>query len=158
MFSLSSYFPEAKIKGIDINRHAIKKCQSHLAKTGGNSRITFQCAGDAFDELPESYDAVFAMAVFRHGDLNSAPDRCEHLIRFAAFEDTVDGLSRCLKPGGLLVIRHANFRFTDTKTAAGFRLLLAAKKQRPDQMSPLYGQDDKLLKSQEPDDGVYCKL
>ena len=91
------------------------------------------------------------MAVFRHGDLESRPPSCAPLIRFATFERTIAGLARCLRPGGLLVIRHAHFRFMDTGAAAGFDPVLTLSTQ------PLYGRDDRLLEGAHESDGVFRK-
>src|ERR1700691_5826781 len=94
--------------------------------TGADRRrpgLSFEIAGSAVAEPTACYDAVFAMAVFRHGGLGEAPPRCGHLIKFGDFERSVGELARTLKPRGLLVLRHANFRFCDTATASAFRRL-----------------------------------
>lgn len=159
VFSLRSYFPTAAIKGIDINRRSIRLCRERLARLGGDPKLSFACASSAAGEEAGAYDAVFAMAVFRHGDLSFGPPRCDHRLRFAAFEEAVAHLARSLKPGGLLVIRHANFRFGDTKVAAGFHQVhaIAADPARPDS-SPLYGPDHCRTAETRRDDGVYRKL
>ncbi|WP_188051855.1 methyltransferase domain-containing protein [Azospirillum sp. Sh1] len=149
VFSLRRYFPSAVIRGLDINPRNIARCRiAHRRSANGSDdgpddRLSFALASDAGGEPAESYDAVFAMAVYRHGELGSFPPRCGHLIRFAAFEESVAGLAACLKPGGLLVLRHANFRFADTAAAAGFELLLEGE-QHPD--TPVYGRDETLLR------------
>ena len=43
--------------------------------------------------------------------------RCDHLIRFEDFARAVADFERCLKPGGLLIIRHSNFRLRDAPMA-----------------------------------------
>lgn len=154
VFSLRRHFPRATIKGIDINPRNIRRCRQHLAQSGGDPGLSFVRAGSVAGEAPGSYDAVFAMAVFRHGDLGSAPARCAPLIRFADFEHVVSELADRLKPGGLLVIRHANFRFSDTVVAAGFRRIFSCVGAPG---SPLYGVDDRLLRDGVHDDGVYLK-
>jgi len=153
VFSLRDHFPEAAIKGIDINPYAIATCRRKLARAG-DPRLSFAVAGSAADENTGSYDAVFAMAVFRHGDLGAAPPRCDHLISFARFERTVGELARCLKPGGLLAIRHANFRFADTAVAAGFEAVLSVDEVP---QTPLYGPDNRLLPKTTVHDLVFCK-
>lgn len=157
VFSLRRHFPEAHIKGIDINPRSIAAARARLARLG-DTRMTFETASSAAGEAAESCDAVLAMAVFRHGDLGSAPPRCDHLIRFADFERTVEGLARCLRPGGLLAIRHANFRFADTATAAGFEPALVLADGRSNPPTPLYGPDDGWLEGAVESAVVFRKL
>ena len=108
-------------------------------------------------EATSRYDAIFAMAVFRHGDLNSSPPpkSCKHRIRFADFERSVMDLSRALKPGGLLAIKYAMFRFTDTFAATGFETVLRVN--APGNF-PLFGRDDFLLPDEDYPDVVFRKL
>ena len=91
------------------------------------------------------------------GDLNISPPPPEsgHRIRFAAFEQSVADLARALKPGGLLVIQHAMFRFGDTHTAKEFETVYSVKL---DNREPLYGRDDCLLPDEEYPDVVFRKL
>src|ERR1035438_6073596 len=86
-------------------------------------------AGSITDEASASYDVIFAMAVFRHGNLNSSPPppKCDHRIHFADFEQSVTDLARTLKPDGLLVIQHVMFRLADTLVAAGFEPVFSLK-------------------------------
>ena len=115
------YFTEANIVGLDINPFNIAVCRVRRLEAG-DKRMSFAVAGSTDREAGASYDAIFAMAVFRHGDLNLSPTppKCDHRIRFADFEQSVTDLARCLKPGGLLVIHNAMFRFGDTCVAAQF--------------------------------------
>jgi SAM-dependent methyltransferase len=142
VFALRGYFPEAEIVGLDIDRRRIAVCRRRLA-VRPDPAIRFAVAGSAAGEPADHYHAIFAMAVFRHGDLGAGPPRCDPLIRFADFADTVAGLARCLRPGGLLALRFANFRFCDTASAAGFDPVLSDRmtcgRRAP---PPLYGPDD----------------
>jgi len=97
--------------------------------------------------------------VFRHAALNEAPPTCAGVLTFADFERTVTGLSDCLRPGGLLVLRHANFRFTDTAVAAGYDAIRTGYLSAGEGglLTPLYGRDDRLIGTEQRDDGVYRK-
>jgi SAM-dependent methyltransferase len=121
VFDLRSLFPSATVVGLDINRRNIGVSQRRLRRIK-DSRLIFVQAASTAEQADASYDAIFAMAVFRHGDLNVAPPpaRCDHRLRFADFEKSVTDLARCVKPGGLLVLHHAMFRFGDTSVAAQF--------------------------------------
>lgn len=153
VFSLRRYFPTAILRGLDINAHNISVCRQR----GGDVGMSFALAGSAEAEMAESYDAIFAMAVFRHGDLASAPLRCEPYLRFADFSRHAAILSQRLKPGGLLAIRHANFRFSDTEAAAGFDKILQSDKLPGAKPTPIYGADGCLLPGSPGDDGVFRK-
>lgn len=69
------------------------------------------------------------------------PADCSAWIRFTDFDRVLSDLARILKPGGLLVIRHANFRFGDTSVAGLFECLRGEAALG----SPIYGRDDCLL-------------
>jgi SAM-dependent methyltransferase len=157
VFSLRRYFPIARIKGVDINRRNIRECRERLARIGGDPGLSFEIAGSAVAEPTACYDAVFAMAVFRHGGLGEAPPRCGHLIKFGDFERSVGELARTLKPRGLLVLRHANFRFGDTATASAFRRICVARSNPKGAQTPVYGRDNRLLSDGQADDGVFEK-
>ena len=151
VFSLRRYFPEAAIAGLDINPLNIAVCRFRRLRRG-DRKMRFAVAGSSEGEASASYDAVFAMAVYRHGDLNVSPPppRCDHRIRFADFERSVSDLARVLKPGGLLAIQNAMFRFADTRVASGFETAFLSP---PDEGGPIYGADDCLVP-----DAVYCEV
>jgi SAM-dependent methyltransferase len=153
---LRRYFPEAIIFGLDINPFNIAVCRfRHLRR--GDKGINFATAGSAAREADASFDAIFAMAVFRHGDLNLAtpPPTSGHLIRFADFEQSVADLARVLRPGGLLVIENAMFRFCDTRLARDFETVL---KVNLEERVPLYDRNNVLLPDTKYSDVVFRKI
>ena len=121
VFTLRRYFPGATIDGVDIHPYRVAAARERLRRRGGDPALSFAVAGSA-KHLPDGYyDAIFCLAVFRHGGLQPGPaPRCDHLIKFAAVEQTVTELARCLKSGGFLAIAHSNFRFADMAVAASF--------------------------------------
>ena len=144
VFTLRQYFPHAEIKGIDINPFDIAEAKRRLERLG-DSRISF-AVGDLARNEPETvYDAICCMAVLRHGDLGRpGVTRCDHLIKFADFEEIVRGFARCLKPGGFLVIRHANFRFEDTDTARDFETVVRVKVPKR-AVTPVFDRENMLM-------------
>lgn len=153
LLTVHDYFPGARIKGIDANPLAVRTARKRVAGLG----IEVVKASDASAEPPAAYDVVLALAVFRHGALSDSPPRCDALIQFADFDRTVTGLVAAVKPGGLFVTRHANFRFTDCAAAADFELVRGgyASAGASGLPSPVYGQDNVLLDLSARDDGIY---
>ncbi len=158
VFTLRQYFPDAEITGIDINPHNIAVCRKWLSRSGDNL-IRFEHAGSSENEPDSYYDAVFCMAVLRHGDLGSGNDAksCAQLIRFADFERMIAGFCRCLKPGGYLAIRHSNFRFSDTEVASGFAAVVSLSGSQLHVGTPLYDRNNQRLVDAVYDDVVFRK-
>ena len=124
VFSLRRYLPRAFIKGVDINAHDIAICRRRW-QAAGDPQIEFAQQDSAETEQPENYDAVLCLAVFQHQSLQDRRiDSCERYLRFDAFEATLTGLARCLKPGGYLAIRHADFSFDDAACRRQFEPVL----------------------------------
>lgn len=156
VFTLRHYFPQAEILGIDINPRSIAICRKELNRTG-DTNIRFELAGSPKAEPENYYDAIFCMAVLRHGELGvSRPEDCSHLIRFADFEKTVAGLSRILKPSGYLSIRSSNFRFADTNVASGFDVVFNVE-EGPRADTPIYDRSNLRLAGAAYNDVVFRK-
>ncbi|MBX3736121.1 MAG: class I SAM-dependent methyltransferase [Candidatus Didemnitutus sp.] len=125
-FSLRRRLPQAFIKGVDVNALDIAVAERRRAAEGAaGERMEFTCAADAAGESADSYDAVLCLAVFQHSALkDEARESCAAFIRFGDFERVLGGLARCLKPGGYLAFRWANFRFEDAACASDFEPVL----------------------------------
>lgn len=143
-FTLAHYFPQARITGIDINARAIAAARRATPPALAD-RIRFDAASSAAAEPDGSYDAVFAFAVFRDDALKDRPPRCDHVLRFADFDLAMSDLARCLKPGGLLFLRHAHFRFADSKAAKDFDVALTLQVDSSGEPKALYDADDRLI-------------
>ncbi len=155
VFSLRGYFPRAVIKGIDLNAGNIAVCRRR-AKTVGDPDISFETASSTSAEAAASYDAIFAMAVLRHGSLGlPGVNRCDHLIRFEDFAPAVEDLARCLKPGGLLAIAHSNFRLCDAPVGASFETALRVGRAQSNNKIPLFGPDNRLIEGATYPDTVF---
>jgi SAM-dependent methyltransferase len=142
--TLRSYFPEAQIKGIDIDPANVACCIQR-ATADASSRMTFATAGDTTAEQTESFDAIFCLAVLCLGDLTtSGAKRCDPYLYFARFEEIVTDFARCLKSGGLLLLHTTNFRFCDTAVAQQFVKVLDAD---PAAMAPdvVFDRHNRLL-------------
>lgn len=156
VFTLRHYFPQAEVLGIDINPHSIAICRKKLDRAGDTS-IRFELADSPKAEPESYYDAIFCMAVLRHGELGSSnAENCAHLIRFNTFEETVADLCRILKPGGYLAIRSSNFRFADTNVASGFDVVFNVE-EKPRADTPIYDRNNRRLPGAAYNDVVFRK-
>jgi SAM-dependent methyltransferase len=143
-FTLRSYFPTAAITGIDIDPANIASCRER-ARAGNAAGMTFTTAATTTGEPDESFDAIFCLAVLCLGDLTtSGATRCDPHLHFERFEQTVTDFARCLRPGGLLLLHTANFRFCDTAVAQDFSTVLEAD---PADMAPdvAFDRNNRLL-------------
>ncbi len=157
VFTLGRYFPYGEIVGIDINPRSIAVCRNKLSRSG-ETRTRFELAGSPDAEPNCFYDAVFCLSLLRHGELGaSSPEYCSHLIRFADFEEIVTGFSRCLKPGGYLVIRGSNFRFSDTAVSSEFDVVFSAEDKAPRKDTPVYDSDNRYLADTVYNDVIFRK-
>jgi 2-polyprenyl-3-methyl-5-hydroxy-6-metoxy-1,4-benzoquinol methylase len=85
VFSLRRYLSRAIIRGVDINPGNIAVCRRRFKKSP-DAHITFATAHSTAAEPSGTYDAIFCMAVLRHGSLGlPGVTRCDHLIRFEDF-------------------------------------------------------------------------
>jgi SAM-dependent methyltransferase len=142
VFTLRRYFPRAQIKGIDINPGNIAACRRRLAAEG-DPGLSFGIGASMESEPGNAYDAIFCMAVLRHGDLaRPGTRRCDHLVRFDDFARIVADFERCLKPGGLLAIRFSNFLVADTPSAEKLEVVLALPGPAG---TPVFGPDNRLI-------------
>jgi hypothetical protein len=151
---LREYFTHATIKGIDINAANIAVCRQRLA-TALETNIAFETATSTAAEPSGIYDAIFCMAVLRHSGLGLAGiTRSDPLLHFEDFACAVADFERCLKPGGLLDIRHSHFRLCDAPVGWAFETIL----QLPTgPRTPLFGPDNRLLPDREYPDTVFRK-
>ena len=110
VLTLRSYFPEARITGVDINRYNIKKARAKIT----DAKVVFTDRVKEAEEKYGPYDMVFALAVLqrtenrREGNADSS-----EIYPFEKFNAQVCVLHRMLKPNGLFVIDYADYRFED---------------------------------------------
>ena len=144
VFSLRRRFPQASIKGVDIDPANIDACLA-TASPLNDDRLSFEVAPNTHAEPSDGYDAIFCLAVLCHGDLTvTRTRRSNPLLRFEDFEKTIADFTRCLKPGGFLFLHTTNFRFCDTDVAGGFETVLEARSK---QMAPdvLFDREGRLM-------------
>jgi hypothetical protein len=118
-FSLRRYLPDARIVGTDVRRD-----KRRLASTRNDDpNIAFVPSRRSVLSAAGPYDAVFAMSVLCRWPATMHRDDCSRIYPFRRFERAVAHLDALLRPGGLLVIYNANFRFSDTTLAPAYEAL-----------------------------------
>lgn len=156
-FTLRRYFPRAEIKGIDINPYNIAKAGQRLARAP-DARISFATASSTEREAAEYYDAILCLSVLRHGALGDTQImRSDSHIRFEDFSRTVADFARCVRLGGLLVIRHSNFRFCDAPTYGQFEPVACKALTRSRYKAPIFGPDNRRLHGVVYDEVIFRK-
>lgn len=157
LFALRRWFPAARITGLDINRVNVAICRGRVFRAR-DRRMRVAVASSTAGEATASYDAIFCMAVLRRGALGRpGVTRCDPLLEFADFDRQTRDFARCLTEGGLLVIRHSNFRFSDTATSAAFDVVARAPYGTGSRATPLFGPDNRLLPGAVYDDTIFRK-
>ncbi len=137
--ALRRRLPAARIVGIDLNPRMIAKARA----ADGHALSEYRVAAAPLPH--ERFDAILALAVFRHGVLEAEqPESCAAVLPFARFAAGVAMLDAVLEPGGWLALWYGHFRFGDTSTAAGYEAdPFRMSDRRP--LDLLWGSDDQRL-------------
>lgn len=149
--ALRRRLPHARITGIDINPRMVAK-----ARQGDASALSRYAVGNA-PPAGACFDAIFAMAVFRHGHLErDLPASSSAILPFSRFEEAIALIDKALAPGGLLALGNANFRLRDAKAGARYRVEMRLADAPPVQ-DVLYGPDDMRLNGVVEDAVLFAK-
>lgn len=137
--ALRRRLPAARIVGLDLNRRMIAQARA----ADRDPRSAYRLADAPLPD--ERFDAILAMAVFRHGELEAArPASCAAVLPFARFAEAIARLDGQLDPGGWLALYYAHFRLHDTPTAAHYTADPLRMTDHPPQ-TLLYGPDNQRL-------------
>ncbi|MBY0283126.1 MAG: class I SAM-dependent methyltransferase [Sphingomonas sp.] len=110
--SLRRYFPSARLVGAEINAVQLAACM-HLA---ADPQMTFIRSTPAAIAELGPYDAIFCMAVLQRLPHEVERRGIRNIAKrypFARFSDEVKFLADQLRPGGLLVTDHCQYRVED---------------------------------------------
>lgn len=137
--ALRRRMPDARIIGMDVNRAVLARAR----RADPSHARDYICA----DRPPEgqTFDAILALALFRHGALEEQrPDSCADILPFAHVAQGIARLDAALVPGGWLAIANAHFRFCDMAEATAYEEDDFQLFGHPPQ-ALLYGPDDRRL-------------
>ena len=117
VISLRHYFPNATVIGVEINRRMLKACRALPA----DRQVMFMESTPEGIAAHGPYDAIFGMAVFQRNphdvEKRGLTDISAH-YPFARFDEALAFLTPQLKPGGYMVVEHAQYRVEDSGSAA----------------------------------------
>jgi hypothetical protein len=120
--SLAEYFPKAQIIGAEINVLSLLKAMKKRS-----DRIRFVYSSDRILTRLAPFDVVFCMAVLR----TSKRRRIAHHYPFDRFAERALYLESLVRPGGLLVINGATYRFSDTACECAYEKIPLAPPRDP---------------------------
>ncbi|MCB2066640.1 MAG: class I SAM-dependent methyltransferase [Erythrobacter sp.] len=137
--ALRQRMPHARITGIDPNRRAIAIARRSDAHPLSQYHVGTRPDPDA------RYDAVLALAVFRHGDLRrkAPPQDCSDLLAFTKVDAATARLDAVLRPRGLLGFGHCQFRFADLGIARHF--VAVGQADETGVLDPVYDRENRLV-------------
>lgn len=148
--ALRQRLPDAVLIGIDVNPRAIARAR----RADRHARSDYRVA----DRPPpgEAFDAVLALAVFRHGALErDRRETCTDVLPFATAADCFARLDAVLKPGGVLAWGHAHVRLADLPGAERYTLIETFEELEPSTW--LYGPDDRRIEGATAAGGLFRK-
>ena len=108
--TLSTYFPNASVLGVDVDAESIRKA----IKNFGSSRVRFEKSSSKTLDANGPFEMIFCMSVLCHWPEAKKMDDISSVFPFARFEESLHLLNAHLKPGGLLVIYNSNYCFKDS--------------------------------------------
>ena len=152
-FSLRTYFPQATIVGADISDWNLEQARNR----NQDDKIRFVFSNS--DNLRENgpYDAIFCMAVLLRmaHRMEPAPSSAD-VYPIDKFDEQVEELDALLRPQGLLVIYHTNYRFCDAAMFPRYEVVPRQYSERD--LVPKYGRDNRLLAETDYPDRVFRKV
>lgn len=113
--ALRKRLPTARITGVDLNTRSLLRAR----KEDPLNASDYICA----DRPPahRQFDAILALAVFRHGDLAAnRPESSTDCFPFARFRDAIERIDAALVPGGWLALCSMHFAFEDLAIASRY--------------------------------------
>lgn len=149
--ALRRRMPGAAIIGVDVNPRALARARRADRHPGSAYHL-----GDS-PPPGEPFDAVLALAVFRHGALErDGLDSSADVLPFARAAEVFARIDAALKPGGLLAFGNANFRIADLPGGDHYALV----SDFPEELAPsfpLFGTDDRRIDGAHAVGGLFRK-
>jgi methyltransferase family protein len=151
--TIGMYLPYARVMGVDINEWCIQECKKKYV----NSNFSFIMRFSGEFDASGNFDAVFCMAVFQRTENRLSKDNSRSKgFSFEQFEKEVLMLDAKLKPGGLFIIDHADFSFTDAVPPGSYRPL-DFENNRLKRKRPLFDRNNRKIADMQNNYRVFVK-
>jgi len=154
VITLREYFPSARIVGAEINPRSLAICRARTV----DDRIVFLESNAQSIEREGPYDVVFCLAVLQrtpHAVKDQGVKSLAQTYPFAMFDAQVSEFDRVLKDGGLLVLHHTQYMFTDASVAAGYAAL--DEQPKPELEWPRFDRNSQLIEGEVATPSIYVK-
>lgn len=149
--ALRRRMPAATIVGVDVNPRALSRAR----RKDRHHRSCYLIGDRPPPGAP--FDAILALAVFRHGTLERQRlTSCADLLPFAQAAATFAALDAALRPGGLLAFGNAHFRLADLPGGEHYALVATFDEELA-RSQPLFGPDDRLIDGASAAGGLFRK-
>lgn len=157
--SLQLLLPSGNFTGVDINPRCIRKAKRRTKEdppySFANNRVDFYHSKSEEWAGKERYDCILALAVFQKTENRLETGRESHAsFQFRDFEKGIARLNAMLKPGGMLVLEHCDYRFSDTQLSnrykAGPGIAILRKR-------PLFDKENKMIRDPEAQHRIFIK-
>lgn len=116
VLTLRRYFPDATITGAEINRRSLDVCRSRAS----DAKMTFVYPDPDAIARYAPFDAIFCMAVLQrtpHAVQANGTTNLSGIYPFEKFDRQLSEFDAWLRPAGLLVIHHTQYRVADASVA-----------------------------------------
>lgn len=104
LLDLHKHMPQARFTGVDISSYAVKHTLENCRGVIPGLRVVLL---EDFLRAPETFDAVFAMNIFKRMEEGSE-------YPFEEFCQNMRDVSEFVRPGGFLFLDGTQYAFTDT--------------------------------------------
>jgi len=122
LISLRSYIPGSRLAGIDLNGYRLKTARRRVA----DPSVRLWQAASIDETGAGAFDAITCLSVLhRRQTVHNWPADPTPYMTFATFEAAIVDLDAHLRPGGILLLDHMSFRFSDTSVASRYKPIRA---------------------------------
>jgi hypothetical protein len=152
--TLRTYFASAWIVGAEINRRSLAVCRARSV----DERTSFVYSTRSAIQAHGPFDAIFCMAVLQrtpHKVEGEGIASLKDIYPFEKFEQQVSELDAMLRPGGLLIVHHTQYRLRDT--GVGSRYTPLTTPDLPADRLPLFDRNSVLIPAGGREASVFVK-